>query len=385
MLSSWKLGLVMLGRFVERRAVMDPKWNLWGSGADLVDFPGANTHAGVSVSEKSALALLTVYSCVSFIADTIATMPVKAFDGDVEIPLPGWLVKPTPELTIADLLGQMVSSLLLDGNFYALPVLDGTGAIREVWPVHPSSVEVRRVQPGAPVQYWIGGERYPYLVLHMRGSMLPGAICGMSPITECRQTIGVGLALEEFAARFFGQGSSPSIIVEAPALVSDEQAAALREQFESFHRGLRKAHGVAVLTGGATAHPMTIAPQDAQFLESRNFTAAQIAAGIFRLAPEDVGATVHGKSALTYQNITDQWVSRFRRAFLPHVRRIEALLSSLLPEGQTIRLNEDEFLRADTKTRYESYAIGISAGFLDPQYVAALEHVTPPAVVPVQL
>lgn len=361
---------------------MDPKWNLWGSGADIVNVPGANTPGGVNVTEQNATRLLAVYGCVSFIADTIATMPVQTWRADAQIANPLWIERPTPDLRTADLVGQVVTSLLLDGNFYGLPVRGAGGQVLEIWPVHPSAVRVTRETPSDPLVYWINGQRYPFSVVHVRGAMLPGAVCGMSPITEARQTIGAGMALEEFGARFFGQGSSPSLIIEAPGTVTDEQAVALRDQFESFHRGLRKAHGVAVLTGGATARPMTISPDDAQFLESRNFTAAQIAAGLFRLPPEDVGATLPGSSSLTYANITDQWTSRFRRAFLPYVRRVEQMFTDLLPRPQYARLDEQEFLRADTKSRYDAYAVGIQNGFMTPAYVASAERLPTPTEVP---
>lgn len=370
----------MLANLFDRRAISDPKWDLWGTGADIVNYPGANSVAGVTVSEATSTKLLAVYACVSFIADTIATMPVEVFRADTKIDGPAWITRPTPDLSMADFVGQAVTSLLLDGNFYALPVMNATGQVVEVWPLHPSQVTVRRDDPAKPVTYYVNGIRYPYRMVHVRGAMLPGAVCGMSPVTECRQTIGAGLALEDFGARFFGQGSSPSLIIEAPGIVSDEQAIALREQFESFHRGLRKAHGVAVLTGGATARPMTISPDDAQFLESRNFTSAQIAAGLFRLPPEDVGATLPGSSSLTYANITDQWVSRFRRAFLPHVRRVETMLTDLLPRPQVATLNENEYLRADTKARYDAYAVGISSGFMSPDYAASAERLPSPGV-----
>ena len=368
----------MLADLFDRRAIHDPKWDLWGSGADIVNYPGANTTSGVAVTESNATKLLAVYACVSFIADTISAMPVDVYRGDTPVSGPPWIQRPTPDLTITDLIGQCVTSLLLDGNFYAIPVISAAGQVVEVWPIHPGAVVVRRDAPTAPLQYFVNGTYYPYRMIHIRGAMLPGAVCGMSPITECRQTIGAGMALEDFGARFFGQGSSPSLIIEAPGIVTDEQAIALREQFESFHRGLRKAHGVAVLTGGATARPMTISPDDAQFLESRNFTSAQIAAGLYRLPPDDVGATLPGHSSLTYANISDQWVSRFRRAFLPYVRRVEMMLTDLLPRPQVARLDESEFLRADTKQRYDAYAVGIQNGFLSADYVAQAERLPIP-------
>jgi hypothetical protein len=368
----------VLADLVNRRAIHDPKWDLWGSGADIVNYPGANTVSGVSVTDATATKLLAVYASVAFISDTISTMPVEVFRGDTKIDGPAWIQRPTPDLTMPDFIGQAVTSLLLDGNFYAVPVISSAGQVVEVWPIHPGTVLVRRETPTGPLQYYVNGALYPFRLVHVRGAMLPGAVCGMSPITECRQTIGSGMALEDFGARFFGQGSSPSLIIEAPGIVTDDQAIALREQFESFHRGLRKAHGVAVLTGGATARPMTISPDDAQFLESRNFTSAQIAAGLFRLPPEDVGATLPGSSSLTYANITDQWTSRFRRAFLPYVRRVEQMLTELLPRPQIARLDESEFLRADTKQRYDGYAVGIQNGFMTPDYVAAVERLPNP-------
>jgi HK97 family phage portal protein len=352
----------MLARLLrsEQRLVQDPYWNLWGSGNDGP--LGGNTASGVAVNETTALQSLVVYSCVSFRADAISSLPVEQYrtgsDGvDEQIPLAPWVKKPNPDLSMMDLIGQFIVSLDLDGNFYGIPVRDRNGVVIEFWPLHPRDVQVRRETAGGPLDYYINGVRYPYKLAHVRAFMTPGSYVGLSAIGQCRQSIGNNLALTEFGGRFFSQGSTPSIIIEAPTLPDESQTIALREQFEQFNRGLKKAHGVAVIGGGATVRPISVNPNDSQFLETMNFNSAQIAAGIFRLNPEHVGASLIGRSSITYQNITDQWTEITRRAFMVNIRRFETMVSELLPGQQKVCLDLDMYTRADLKTRYDAYAV----------------------------
>ena len=372
---------MMLARLFETRAVRDPGWVAWGRGDNVS--AATNSAAGMQVNEQSALQLLTVYGCVAFIADAISLLPVCVYrqtgEQRTEITPPTWLNEAHPDLPGPDMVNQIVASLLLAGNAYLIPVRNSTGQVLEVWPLHPSDVQVTRAQGQARATYFAYGQQLPQnSLVHIRALTLPGQVVGLNPVAYARQTIGAGLAMEEFGGRWFGEGSSPSGIVETPTQLTQEQTGMLRENFEQFHRGVKKSHGVAVLSGGATYRPITIAPEDAQFLETRNMTAAQIAAAMFRLPPDFVGATLPGGSSLTYQNITDRWTEVSRRALLPWISRIEWAFSyRMLPRPQVAKFDMDEYTRPDLTARYGAYAVGKNAGFLTNEDIRSWEDLPP--------
>lgn len=369
----------MLASLIETRVVQDPKWNQWAAGGDVL--VGANSAAGMPVNDVSAMQLITVFGCVSFIANGISLLPVDVFRDtngvQNEIQSPSWMEEPNQDLSGSELRNQFVVSLLLDGNFYCIPVRNAMGQVLEVWPLHPRDVRVYR-WPGQRPVYWVYGQQLgPDEIMHIRGATLPGEIVGMSPITACRNVIGTGLALEEYSGRWFSQGSTPSGIIETDQASGAVDAGMVRDQFEQFHRGVRNSHGVAVLTGGATYKPITISNKDSQFLEAKNFSASQIASCMFQLEPEMVGASMTGRTSLTYKNLQDRWLDIKLRAFMPYTSRLEEMLTRLLPRPQKAKLDYEEYLRADVGERYTAYQTGLASGFLTIEEVRAEEDLPP--------
>lgn len=364
----------MLGSLFETRTVRDvARLSAWAAGDD--DLSG-NTSAGVNVSGGTAVRLMAVYACVRFRAEQISVLPVDVFRGGQEIGRPAWLDRPNPEMTFADWVAGQSASLDLAGNAFSAVVRNEFGQVVELWPVPVQSVVVDRDSSGRK-RFVVDGQVFRGEMLHVPGIMLPGQVTGLDPVSACREQIGAGLVQQEFAARFFANGSSPSIVVESPQGPETIDAAKLRESFERFHRGSRRAHGVAVLTGGATAKPLTISPENAQFLETRNFSGAEIAAGMFGVPPDMVGYVLNGSATLTYQNIEQRWTELVRRCFMPTMGRLERALSGLLPRPQSVRFNSDAYLRADLKSRYEAAEIGIRSRFLTPNEARKFENLPP--------
>lgn len=364
----------------ERRTVRDPAWTAWAAGND---FPaGGNTAAGQQVSTSSAMALLVVYSAVSFISDLIGQLPIdhyrKTGGTRREVnPKAFWLEQPNPELDGQDFVTQFIASLLIAGNSYTIVLRDRFGQVRELWPVHPDDVTVNREAPGRPVEYYLNGSRYNGEIMHRRAFTLPGQIIGCNPIAYARETIGAGLAQQQFGATFYANGTVPGIVVETPQGPETIDAEKLKEGIERFNRGSGNAHRALVLTGGASAKTLSISPADAQFLEGRNFTAAEIATGLYRIPPDVLGYALSGSKDITYQNLEQRWTELRRRCFGTWISKYERAMFSLLPRPQYVRLNDDAYMRSDLKTRYESYQIGLGSQFLTVNEVRALEDLPP--------
>ena len=334
--------------------------------------------SGAVVTNDTALSLATVWGCVKFIADGISTLPVDCYrevDGVAqEVAMPNWLYQPTAYLDRVSWLSQICVSLLLSGNAY-LEIRRPQGSITELVPVDPMQVQVR-MESGRKV-FHVGQRTYTsFDMLHIPGIMSPGSIVGMSPLEAARQTIGAGLAAEEFSARFFGQGLSMSGVIEIPGQLPPEKATEMARSFSRRHGGKAKAHLPGVLEGGATWKSTSVTAEQAQFLQTRKFTDSVIAGRIFNIDPTELGIPLDG-TTLTYQNAIDRNTRKAEVTFLPWIVRIETGLSSLLPAPRYVKLDMDGLKRGDTQTRYQTYAIGIASGFLTPDEAREEEDMPP--------
>lgn len=354
----------------ETRAVQATAWGDWSA-------PGTS-YSGKNVTTTSALQLLTVYGCDRFISDGIATLPVDTFtemDGArVETDPPGWLVKPTADLDRVSWTTQVLSSLLLAGNAYCLKVF-GRGVLQELIPLDPATVQVHR--DNRRKGYRINGmDVEPGNILHIPGVMYPGSDVGLSPVEAARQSIGLGMAAQEFGGKFFDQGAVMNGVIETPADMTPDNARKMARTWDATHAGAGKSHKTGVLVGGATWKQTSVTNEQAQFLETRGFTAAEIAGQMFLIDPADLGIGVEGTS-LTYANLQERNLRRVQVTFLPWIVRLEMAYNSLLPDGEFAKLNVNGLLRGDMKTRFETYKTGTEIDALTIDEVRAWEDLPP--------
>ena len=216
-------------------------------------------------------------------------------------------------------------------------------------------------------------------ILHIPGVMFPGAEVGLSPVEAARQSIGAGMAAEEFAARFFGQGATTAGVIESDNEVTPDQARDMARQFSRLHGGKNKAHLPAVLPAKATWRATGVTNEQAQFLQTRQFSAATIASLMFQIDPSELGLSIGSSSGtLTYSNLEQRNVHKVQTTFLPWLVRLETALSALIrQQNRYIKINVNGLLRGDLKTRYESYSIGIASKFLLPNEARELEDMPP--------
>lgn len=355
-------------RDVEERAVQATPWGDWGDG-------GSQTWAGPRVDSGNAMQLLTVFGCVNLISSQIAMLPVDTYDmAGNEAPQPSWLAgDPVPRLDRESWMTQILSSLLLDGNAYLRILRAADGRINSLPVLDPTGVTVLRER--GEVAIYANGQPLGKDVVHVKGLMLPGKDVGVNPVEYARQTIGGGMAAQEYGARFFGQGATPPGVIEYPGEMPPAKAREVAKAFRRQHGGAKRAHLPAVLEGGATWKTVGVTNEQAQFLDTRKFTAAEIAAQLFLLDPADLGLPVDG-SSLTYANLEQRNTRRVQVALMPWIVRVESALSSITP-GRRHKVNVNALLRADLKTRYESYAVGIKNKFLVPNEARGWEDLDP--------
>jgi HK97 family phage portal protein len=340
------------------------------------------TAAGVVVGEDTAMNLPAVYRSVTLNCDTIASLPweskIKRAGARLDYPEPLWFRQPTDELTWGQFLGQMQASLELNGNAYALKASTRSGQLVGLYPLAPSAMRVQADEKNRKVFLiaQAGGEFEPVAstaVLHVPGFMLPGSKVGLSPIGCAQQTIGLGFAAEQFGAQFFGSGATLSGVIQMPvgaAPMTKEKAEELQKQFTRKHGGISKSHAVGVLTGGAEWKPLTVTPEDSQFLETRRYTDVQIA-NLFGVPPEYVTDAEGAKGYVT--GLYARQYMWLQTGIHPRLKRLEDAFTALLGSPAYIKANRAAFLAMDPQERSAFYDKGLLGQYMTPNQIREKE------------
>ena len=351
----------------------------WGPG--MVRWGGYN--AGTGVDTDQAMRLSAVFACLRLLSEAVATMPLDTFfrsDGARRPfrPKPDYLTFQPPQGSRIDYLSQVMLSLLTDGNAFVATPRDDLGVPLALIVIDPTKVKVKRDGAGQ-ISYEVGDGTYgPLDVMHIKGMSLAGELRGLSPLAYARETIDLGLSAQRYGAAFFANGALPGAVVEAPGSFSQDAADRLSAMWNNKHQGAGNAGKVGVLTNGAKLTKVSINPDEAQFLQTRQFQVPDVAR-IFGVPPHliaDASNSTSWGSGLAEQNLAFGQFS-----LRPWVDRIEDAHGRLLTtHGMPqvfVKLNMDALLRAGTKERYDAYAVALENGFLVVNDVRRLEDQPP--------
>ncbi|HEX8135145.1 MAG TPA: phage portal protein [Actinomycetes bacterium] len=328
------------------------------------------TAAGEPVTVETALRLSTVWGCVRLLADSVSTLPLQVFRGDDRDPIatPPLLQRPSADFPeLSDWLWAVMASVLLRGNCWGvITARAGAGMLpAQVDLVHPDRVAV--VLEDGQWVVRVGGERKDWSELfHVKGYPFPGSPLGLSPVAYAREAIGLGLGAEKYGAKFFGDSGIPSGYLHSDQRVGEEQAKHLKAEWERAHKGKR---GTAVL-GGVKYQNLSIAPEEAQFIETQKFSVSTICR-FYGVAPEMMGGETAGHMAYSSPEMRSTDFLQF--TLRPWLHRVERAVSGLLPRTQTAKFNAGGFVRATLRDRYEAHKVAIEAGFLTRNEVRELE------------
>jgi HK97 family phage portal protein len=263
------------------------------------------------------------------------------------------------------------------GNAYSEMIKPvGRGSTWRFEPRHPSMVKPKDV--GDRIDYVIGPYGHERTVPGDRIIHIPGlgfdGIQGFSPIRMAKEAIGLGMAAEAFGAKFFGNGANAGGVLEHPEQLSDDAFSHLKESFDEQHTGIENAHKPLILEEGMKWTQLTIPPEDAQFLETRQFQVAEIAR-IFNLPPHKL----RDLSKSSFNNIEQESIDFVVTSIRPWLVRWEQELYRKLfvPMGDEDYFAEflvDGLLRGDLQSRYRAYATARQWGWMSADDIRRLEN-----------
>ena len=368
----------MLNNLFESRAISFQ--TIWGTGGDIEVL----NQSGTVVNPETVFRVNAIFSAVSLISDTISTLPIDSYirrDGArfAFRPRPAWVQQPDVDTTKEAFYGSLIVSLLLDGNGFVRVFRDGAGRVVNMTVLNPAKVEIRKDKVGG-VTFIYEGEGKPLNkneILHIPDVVRPGETRGISRVTALKDNFGLALALESYAARFFGQGASTQGIIEFPGNLTPDQAKQLVDGFDARHKGFRKSHKTGVLSGGAKYVNTSVENDKAQFIDSRRMAVEDVARA-FNIPPHLLGLP----GTNTYSSVEQNNIAFVTHTLRPIVQKLESAFTPLMmnePGGSTafIKFTLDGLLRGDANSRFSAYSVGLQAGYLTINDIRRLEDLPP--------
>ena len=361
------------------------------AGSSYAFYLGGST-SGKAVTERSAMQMTAVYSCVRILAEAVAGLPLHLYryndsggkEKAVNHPLYRLLHdEPNPEMSSFVFRETLMTHLLLWGNAYAQVIRNGRNEVVALYPLMPNKMAVERDSGGnLYYSYTRGNDEAikgtektvilrPSDVLHIPGLGFDGLV-GYSPIAMAKNAIGMAIACEEYGAKFFANGAAPGGVLEHPGTIKDPQR--VRESWQTTFGGSHNANKVAVLEEGMKYTPIGISPEQAQFLETRKFQINEIAR-IFRVPPHMVGdlekssfSNIEQQSLEFVKYTLDPWVIRWEQSLM------RALLSQEDKKSCFVKFNLEGLLRGDYASRMSGYSVGRQNGWLSANDIRELEN-----------
>src|SRR5690625_758160 len=330
---------------------------------------GGAVSSGAIVNERTALTYTSFWASVRAITKPIASLPLHLYERDdngrrkaYDNPIYHLInERPNPYMNSLSFRDAITAHLLTWGNGYAEIEYGEDGLPKNLWLLTPDRVTPQLNDSNA-IEYLVdvpsGGQvTIPkWRMFHLVGPGFDG-LQGYSIIRMFRESIGMGMSVTEYGARFFGKGAKPGGVLEHPERIKTrDQVDELRKQWDDIHSGLNNSHRVAILEEGMQYKQTGIPPEDAQFLETRSFQRQEMAS-IFGVPPHKIGSMENA----TFSNIEHQAQEFYTDTLLYWFTLWEKSVDlQLLPEYMQGKYYSeflvDAILRGDIESRYRAYA-----------------------------
>ena len=326
-----------------------------------------------TVSPETALTFSAVWAAMRLLSESISTLPVGVFrrenNGDnVEVNSDlSFLVKYQPntyqnKITFYE---KIIMDMLSDGNSYVQIVRNRNGRVLELLPLNYGDVETYTLDNKLYYSDEKSGQTHDSEnILHFKMITGPDGITGLSPIEQCRKAIGWGMDVQEYSSTFFKNGGKLSGILESDRALSEQAIDRLRNSFNKNYGTLSGSNQTAVLEEGLKYKSISVTPDQAQFLASRQFSIQEVAR-IFGLPPH----LLKDLSASSFNNIEMQSQEFVSYSLMPYISKIELEMSLKLFRRNNIgreyiKFNVNALLRGNVKDRADYYKTAITNGWM---------------------
>jgi HK97 family phage portal protein len=333
-------------------------------------------------SIREALGVPAILRAVSLISNTTGSLAVRAYRNSVPLDEPPRIVsRPNPFSTPREFYRDSAYYLASRGEavwWIAARDIDNLPASLIVVPLHELNIEKNPNDRRFPIYRWgkISSTAYSGAApggefVHITYLREPGELRGMGPLQICGAAISVTVEAQQWAANFFA-GDTSAVELQSLVDITADEAKALRDQW--IEKGLSGLPRVTPPTLNWKEHQ--IDPESAQMVEARNHQDGE-AARMFGIPGSLLEYSAPG-SSLTYQNVEGEYTKFVRTCLAPnYLEPIEQAMSDLLPRSTVARFNVDGLLRADIKTRFEVYQLGVASGVLTPERAQVMEGLLP--------
>jgi HK97 family phage portal protein len=336
------------------------------------------TKAGTTVSAKRALGITAWYSGARYLSESVAGLPWHHF-----MRLPGderqrraafpWMEQPDAEQTWFGFVEHSVMSMIHKGNGFAFKLRNAADQVVGLREIHPERV-TSGIGPDNRKYFLVDRDPTVYTsreILHIPGLAYGGRF-GMNPIATFGDALGAVAAADDYAQRFYAGGTHLGGVISVPQELNNTQAAALRDEWDTFHQGLVNAHKTGVLSKGATYQRISLSAADSQLLESRQYGVLEVSR-MLRIPPHKL----YELTRATFSNIEHQAIEAVTDSVKPWVVRIEEAINAdrdLVPAGHYVEASLEGMLRGDSAARASFYNQGITGGWLTPGMAARMEN-----------
>lgn len=326
---------------------------------------GNESLSGVSVTKESILSISAVYACCRIISNTVASLHLGLYrrlpNGDTEeiFDLPEYIV---PCLEPNDLYNRFTFDsttefhLSVNGNSYTRLFFGRGGRIDKMELLRPDMVTPFLKDGKLYYNYvdinGVSKTAFDWEILHYKNFSEDGLI-GKSPLSAARETFGMAIAANQYAANMYKNGGYAKGIIESDAPLKAEQIAQLRASFLSVLQDYKNTGSIPVLGGGMKYKQISMSPKDAEFIAASKMSVLDVCR-IYGVPPHLIAEMTNS----TYSNIEQQSIEFVQNLIRPKVKLREAEMNRKLlrksDKGTLFyRYNLDSLLRGDTTARGE--------------------------------
>lgn len=367
-----------------RSSLENPAVSLHDTGAWEAAFGAWHSVSGVEVTVERAMGVPALWAAVNFISSTIASLPLDLYSrtdegrvADTSAPLYSILHDaPNEELTSYQWRKRMMMSVLLKGRAYTFIERNVANRVTNLWPLDPTKMTVERKEGKTRYRYRDGNRETIYAANEIIDIVWAPGFDGLThfdPVERLKNAIGLSIAMEEYASKFFQNGGVPPLQLVGPLNSPAAVERASSDMSEAVAAGNKKGRHVLAMPLAHELKQIGFDPAKGQMTEARRFQLEEFAR-IYQVPPTFLQDLTHG----TFTNTEQQDLHVTKHTLTQHIKCFEQELNlklfSARNRKQYVEINVDGLLRGDFKTRMDGYRTAIQGGINTPNEVREMEN-----------